>query len=453
MTDILSTIGPTTENIQNLKKIVSNTKFVRLNGAHNNLKWHYKICNLIKKLNPNCQILIDLPGIKPRTMNSKEIFIKKNELVMFFFDKKSAYKNIKKIQISKPLPKFSKPKNFSVSDGKYIFKFISRTKNYIIGKSNENFTLKNKKGLNIPHSIYDNKSQERVYLKFLKKIEKFKFDAIGLSYVQNHQLVNKMRLKSDKIIVSKIENEQGCKNLNLICKNSDIIMIDRGDLAAEIGDNNLYNQTIKISKYTKSYGKLLIMATENLESMILNNAPTKSEIISLSFSKSLNVDYLMLSDETATSDKFLKTINWLKNFNKLHEDQKFKFKKNSKPNVTKNNLFENLSKIDEKTSNIVVFTRQGYVIEKILSTNPASDIIIFTDNQKVYNLSYLRSNSKIFKTKKFPKILDSFIYSNIKKNKKFIFKNKKNICLFYATFARKQSRANTFSLLEERDFR
>ena len=34
-------------NIQNLKKIVSNTKFVRLNGAHNNLKWHYKICNLI----------------------------------------------------------------------------------------------------------------------------------------------------------------------------------------------------------------------------------------------------------------------------------------------------------------------------------------------------------------------------------------------------------------------
>ena len=62
-------------------------------------------------------------------------------------------------------------------------------------------------------------------------------------------------------------------------------MIDRGDLAAEIGDNNLYNQTIKISKCTKSYGKLLIMATENLETMIFNNTPTKSEIISLSFSK------------------------------------------------------------------------------------------------------------------------------------------------------------------------
>ena len=163
MTDILSTIGPTTENIQNLKKIVSNTKFVRLNGAHNNLKWHNKICNLIKKLNPNCKILIDLPGIKPRTMNSKEVFIKKNEKVMFLFGKKSNFKNIKKIQISKPLPKFNKPKNFSVSDGKFTFKFFYRGKNYIIGKSNESFTLKNKKGLNIPHSIYDNKFQEKVY--------------------------------------------------------------------------------------------------------------------------------------------------------------------------------------------------------------------------------------------------------------------------------------------------
>ena len=140
-----------------------------------------------------------------------------------------------------------------------------------------------------------------------------------MSYVQNHTLVDKMRLKSNKIIVSKIENDQGCKNMNSICSSSDIIMIDRGDLAAEIGDTNLYDQTIKISKCAKLFGKLLIMATENLETMILNNTPTKSEIISLSFSKSLNADYLMLSDETATSNKFLKIINWLKDFNKTHE--------------------------------------------------------------------------------------------------------------------------------------
>ena len=112
-----------------------------------------------------------------------------------------------------------------------------------------------------------------------------------------------------------------------------------------------------------------------------------------------------------------------------------------------------MGKIDEKVSNIIIFTRQGYVVEKILSINPAIEMIIFTDNQKVYDLSYLRSNSKIFKTKKFPKVLDNFIYTNIKKNRNIIFKDNKYACLFYAAFARKKSRANTLSILQERDFR
>ena len=453
MTNVLSTIGPVTENISNLKKIVKHSKFVRLNGAHNKLFWHKKICERIKKINPNCKILIDLPGIKPRTLNTKEILIKKNEKILFFFGQKIKRIGVKQIEISKPLPKFDKPKTFSVSDGKFGFKFVSKGKNYILGKSNENFTLLSKKGLNIPYSSYDNKYQERVYLDFLKKIKKFNFDAIGLSYVQNKNLVNKMRSKSNKIIVSKIENNLGCKNLDSICSSSDIIMIDRGDLSAEIGDTNLYNQTIKISKCAKRYGKLLIMATENLETMIFNNVPTKSEIISLSFSKSLNADYLMLSDETATSNKFLKIINWLKEFNSLEEKQSSKIVRTKNYIKPKDIFFQNLSNINDKTNKIVVFTRKGYVIEKILSINPSLEIIIFTDNQKVYDLSYLRMNSYIFKTKKFPLVLDKFIYSNIKNNKKIIFKNNKNVCLLYAAFARKHSRANTLSILEEKDFK
>ena len=454
MTNVLSTIGPATEDINNLKKIVKNSKFVRLNGAHNDLVWHKKTCSRIKKINPKCKILIDLPGIKPRTLNLNKEFIKRNQKILFYFGKKKKInKGIKQIQISKPLPKFKNPNFFSVSDGKFTFKFISKGNNYIIGKSKENFTLLKKKGLNIPYSIYDNKFQEKVYLDFLKKIKDFKFDAIGLSYVQNHNLVDKMRHKSNKIIVSKIENDLGCKNMNSICQSSDIIMIDRGDLAAEIGDTNLYSETIKISKCAKNYGKLLIMATENLETMIFNNAPTKSEIISLSFSKSLNADYLMLSDETATSKKFLKTINWLKDFNNLQKNQKIKAKTDKKFIKTKDIFFKNFSKINERENKIILFTRKGYAIEKILSINPSIEMIIFTDNQKVYDLSYLRMNSLIFKTSKFPISLDKFIYSNIRHHKKIIFKNNKNICLFYAAFARKKSRANTLSILEEKDFR
>lgn len=452
MSNILSTIGPATQEINNLKKIVKHSKFVRLNGAHNNINWHKKLCNRIKNINPNCKILIDLPGIKPRTLNKAGISIKKNEKIIFYFGKKLKIKGTKQIQISKPLPKFRNPKYFSVSDGKYDFKFISKNKNYIVGKSQENFTLLNKKGLNIPFSIYDNNFQKKVYLDFLKKIKKFNFDAIGLSYVQNDKLVNTLRNQSKKIIVSKIENDHGCRNMVSICKASDIIMIDRGDLAAEIGNTNLYSQTIKISKCTKQHGKILIMATENLETMISNNTPTKSEIISLSFSKSLNADYLMLSDETATSKNFLKIVNWLKNFNTIQETQE---KNKQKKNLlsTKNMFFQNLRNLNERDNKIIIFTRKGYVIEKILSIHPAMEMIIFTDNQKIYDLSCLRMNSLVFKVSKFPVSLDKFIYLNIKKNKKIIFKKNKNVCLLYAAFARKNSRANTISILEEKDFK
>ena len=88
-------------------------------------------------------------------------------------------------------------------------------------------------------------------------------------------------------------------------------MIDRGDLSAEIGDNNLYEAILSISKFTKKYGKPLIMATENLETMSKFNNPTKNDIISLGFSNQINSDIIMLSEETAISKKWKKIIVWL----------------------------------------------------------------------------------------------------------------------------------------------
>lgn len=451
MSNILCTIGPVSQNFNNLKKVLKYSKFVRLNGAHNTIEWHKKISNLIKKISPNCKILIDLPGIKPRTENLNDLKIKKNEIVKFYFSKKKLkkQKNLLNIPLTKPLPKYGNIKNFTLSDGRYNFKYISSGKNFIIGKSLNEFNLFPKKGLNIPGSIYSDKLQEKVYLSFLKKISKLKFDAVGLSYVQNSNIIKSIKKKSSKIIVSKIENTLGCNNVKEICENSDIIMIDRGDLSAEIGANNLYDEIIKISKFSKKNGKLLIMATENLESMLYNHSPSKSEIISLSFSKSLNADYLMLSDETATSKKFLSIIKWFKDFNEIdNKENKFKKSKNNKTQ----DIFSSLSKVDAKSSRIVIFTRKGYVIEKILNINPNFKLFVFTDSQKIYDLSSLRYNVHVVKTNNFKRTMDNFIYTQIDKYKKSIFCGNDDVFLIYAAFARKNSRANTISVLNKKDF-
>ena len=134
-------------------------------------------------------------------------------------------------------------------------------------------------------------------------------------------------------------------------------MIDRGDLAAEIGDEHLFNAIKRISYETKKNGKSLIIATENLESMKDNSFPTKSEIISLSFSKELEADNIMLSDETATSSNWKKTVKWLVNF--------------LKKDTTKNNLSSNGNFYFWKSINLIknqshskLFNVQSSVVKK-----------------------------------------------------------------------------------------
>ena len=85
---ILPTVGPVSQGNLDLKKILKITDIVRINGSHNSIKWHESISKKIKKINSNSKILLDIPGVKPRTMNTSNIKIKKNQYVTFSFEKK-----------------------------------------------------------------------------------------------------------------------------------------------------------------------------------------------------------------------------------------------------------------------------------------------------------------------------------------------------------------------------
>ena len=75
---ILPTIGPETIKTNNLKYILKRTNIVRINSSHNSIAWHKKAISKIKKINSSCVILIDFPGVKPRTINDNDAKIKKN---------------------------------------------------------------------------------------------------------------------------------------------------------------------------------------------------------------------------------------------------------------------------------------------------------------------------------------------------------------------------------------
>jgi pyruvate kinase len=440
---ILPTIGPATEKIKDLKFLFNYCSMVRLNTSHNNIKWHKKIIKIIKKINNKVDILVDIPGVKPRTNNKKDIFVKKNNIIEFGHNLKKINKN--SVELTRKLPKKKdKAKFFSLDDGKILFKTIKFNKDIIVGKALHDCVIQSKKGLNIPNSVYSNNEQKKIYIEYLNKFKKTKINAVGLSFVQNKQLIIYLKKNFSKfLMISKIENSEGLKNAEEICEFSDAIMIDRGDLSAEIGDNNLYDAILKISNLTKKYGKPLIMATENLETMSKSNNPTKNDIISLGFSSQINSDIIMLSEETASSIKWKKIIIWLNKF--LISRQRNIYIKNDQ-----NIFWKTVDLIKDHT--LVVFTKKGLMLDKIFKKNITNDVFVFTDTQKTKSISNFYKNAKCLMTEKFDNMnINKFYYDNIKKNKRLIFNKTRRVFLITISFPKKGSIANTLSLINKQD--
>lgn len=441
MIRILSTIGPIIKRNE-FRFLIKNSDALRLNTSHNSISWHKKIIKYVKTIDSNKIILIDIPGIKPRTLIKKEIFIKKNQRVRFAHQKN---KNLDHdvIKLSNKIPDFKKkPKNFYISDGLFEFSNVKFKNNVISGLSNQDFVLKDKKGLNIPYSRYDDNAQLKLYISSIEKIKKLKPNYIGLSFVQNHRSIIKLKKKYPEFLfISKIENFLGYLNRREIIKYSDAIMIDRGDLAAEVNVSNLSTYTENIIKDAKIFSKPLIIATENFYSLMYNSVPTKSDVINFDYYMQKEIDYIMLSDETATSKNWKNCLKWI---------NKYIGKKN-KINLSKNKIsIEEIIK-NFKNEIFIIFSKKGYFFDKIQKYN-FKKIIIFTENKTLIKKLYLNSNILCI-YKKFPKIfLDKFMFKNIQKNLKKIFDIKKNAILINVIFPRKNSRANSVTIVQEKDF-
>ena len=446
------TIGPVSNNKNDLKKFSKHTKLFRLNGSHNSIEWHSKAISLIRSVIPDAFILLDIPGIKPRTSNEHPIKITSGQVVTFASPNLLSPDNC--VNLTKDLPTYPEDlQSFSINDGQYIFDVTDTSGNKISGKSSESFILNPKKGINIPGSIYNEKLQFEIYNAFISNIEHLEIDALGLSFVQTGALVKKIKKRIPNLLmISKIENSEGLRNCKEIAAASDAVMIDRGDLVAEIGYDKLFSSIEEIAEATKTHGKPLIMATENLETMVRRQMPSKSEVISIAHSAQIGVDCFMLSEETALSENKHITVAWLTNFLKSSLVGKRKYQKLATKTNKGLSIWSAITA--DETRPIIVMSKSGRAIFKLLATGHTADVFVISNNIKVKKMCQLFSNDiKTILTKINAAPTIDILWESIDQNADTIFESNDKIMAIYVSKYTKSPRVNTITTFSKSDFK
>ena len=309
-TKILATIGPSSEKINKIEKLVlSGVDAFRINCSHtkdSKLKNYVEnIRKVEKKLKRPIGILIDLQGPKLRIgeINENQLVLKKGQKISLINRKKSL--NINEI----PLPEENIFKSVKVNhpifidDGKIKLKVLKVSKNIIEARVILDGILKSKKGINLPETHLKNSALTSSDKKNVKAGIKLGVDWIALSFIQSPKDIKDLRKICKNIsIMAKIEKPTALNYINEITKLADGLMIARGDLGVELPIQDVPGWQKKIIREARILGKPVVVSTQMLESMITSKTPTRAEVSDVATAVFEGSDAVMLSAESAIGE-------------------------------------------------------------------------------------------------------------------------------------------------------
>jgi pyruvate kinase len=323
-TKMLATLGPPTNSYEMIEKMVgAGVNGFRLNFSHGNFEERDLQIEWIRRASDKCKkpvaILQDLQGPKIRLGNLKEsIQVKKDDILTLDFAAEHngltlpvQYNLAEKVKANEPLYIF---------DGKIRTTVIEKSSDTAIKVRVENDgELMSRKGINLPETDFGGDILTPKDIKDVEYGATKDIDYVALSFVQSADDINALRqmlvgLNSAAHIIAKIETKAAIEDavLEEIVKVSDGVMVARGDLAVEAGAEVVPIVQRKIIALCRKYGKLSIVATQMMASMVSNPEPTRAEVSDVANAVILGTDAVMLSDETANGQYPLETLAAMK---------------------------------------------------------------------------------------------------------------------------------------------
>lgn len=404
-TKIICTLGPASTNEEFMKEmLLSGMNVARFNMSHGDYKEHEDRMNMFKKVRDSlgvpAALLLDTKGPEIRLKQFEQGSIILEDEQYFTLTSEDVIGNQERVSITyKDLPKDIKDGcKILIDDGKVTLQVISHTEKEINCKVVYGGKISNRKGVNVP-SVHLNMP----YLSEVDKEDllfgiKMDVDYVAASFVRNLEDITSIRNfldyhggKNIKII-AKIENQEGIDNFDDILTVANGIMVARGDMGVEVDYERLPGIQKRFIEKCRRAGKIVVTATQMLESMVNNPSPTRAEISDVANAVFDGTSAIMLSGETANGKYPVQTVKTMAKIALGAEKDAFELGVYDRiePDVVSDhtNAISHATCTtakDLKAKAIITVTLQGTTARRIAKFRPIVPIVAATPDQKTYH--------------------------------------------------------------------
>lgn len=413
-TKIVCTIGPATKEVETLKQLIlAGMNVARINFSHGNYEDQKSYIDAVKQareeLNMPVALLLDTQGPEIRTGILEQMPVELKAHDIFTLVCEDIVGNKEKVSISyKELYKDIKiGTQILIDDGKIELEVIKIEGKDVVCKVTNGGMLGNRKSINLPGTHVNLPSLKEKDIQDLKDGCKADFDFVAASFVRTKEDVKAIRKVLDENggkdikIISKIENQEGIDNLDDIIELSDGIMVARGDLGVEIPYYEVPIMQKKFIQKCNNAGKLVITATQMLDSMTENPNPTRAEVSDVANAIFDVTGAIMLSGESAMGKYPIKCVNtmneiatavegyikyWKRFTRREHDLTDLDYEFNLSHSVTS-------TAMEMKAKAIFAYTETGDTPRTVASFLPSCPIYALTNNEKTYRQLALAWNT------------------------------------------------------------
>lgn len=333
-TKIVGTVGPVSEDKAIFRQLIqSGVNVVRNNFSHGDHQEHLHRFHLVRELNQELGTyvgtLLDTKGPEIRTHDfvDGKVYIKQGQTVNISMKPILGTEERFSITYPKLFDDIEIGRTILIDDGYLALLVIEKDKinREIITIAKNSHMIKNRRGVNVPNTVLNMPFLSEKDIEDINLACDYDYDYIAASFTRRAEdvlaikAILQSRRKEYIQVIAKIENQEGYDNLDEIIGVADGIMVARGDLGVEVFAEDLPHIQKSIVHKCQQRGKLVIVATQMLESMQNNPRPTRAEVSDVANAVYEGTDATMLSGEMAAGRYPIESVQYMAKINERSE--------------------------------------------------------------------------------------------------------------------------------------